>query len=379
MSSIGSHRLGASSDNVPLPDAVGHAAEAAAPAEAGAPSSAGKAAELKATVFFQKIVVAGKCDPTISHEEALRRIENGGQIARQIVRNDASDQPPAASKENIRDLVWFMTAQSFEREGNSFPRGTTRVMDENSHLIADYMKSCPSSYSRASSHYNDIVVGKQYGINFQRGELPYAELQTVLFAKTERPEHDGVHDMFFKTETEGFCFTKDPVGAVKHGINWIGHIFSGGGETSVGGEETRRETDIKELKQSYRDLQKLAVKTSLLSKKEAKALKKGTSTNRLFVIKKKFEDLSPTIEERLSLRSSSDTDLSSVKSGKKEAAYIERLNRSIDSCRRELDELAEAFPENTDEFGHVRFGKESIIKLFDDPGASSSSSVDAGG
>lgn len=283
----------------------------------------------KYSVIFKLVANKEKC--SVSVVDALHYITNGEKLAEDILKKNPIYWP-SPTIDHCRDLIWFMTALSFQQEGHPFPRGTIRVMDENISQLYEFMSKCPDAYERISSHYAEIKEGKQWGINFPAGQLPFKELKHVLFGKLTNPADPNKRDFFYKCETHGCSFWKDPIDTLQHGVNFIKHVFTGGKKFK--GEVTHRETDIQELKKSYVNLQEVVKKTFKRRLPDAKSF---------HAIKSEIDRLVEDLEKRNADNLSPN------------------LTLAIFDCIHCLEDIKERFPnENWD---LVRLGTESIIKI----------------
>lgn len=188
--------------------------------------------------------------PSDERSEMLLRVANGKKIAGQIL--ELRNEYPESNLQNALDFTWFCIACACQESQEPFTRGVTRLYPlskEISNKISDFFCKCKEAHSRPSSHFKDMTIGKQLGLDFGKKTLPLdKELGTMLCGQLND------YSFFIKLEREPISLTS-PVKSIKHLKNWGKHIISGGGEQVVGGHETRRETDgQKDVRDAFADL-----------------------------------------------------------------------------------------------------------------------------
>lgn len=186
---------------------------------------------------------------TVSEEEASRLLELGATITTTLSSGDITRiSALAPSDENCKALIFFLYSKSFETISAPFSRGVIRVLGHSSGRIIDFLERNPRSYARISTHFKEMTVGRQRGLDFETGELYDSELKTILFGKLS----DG--SCFIKCETEGTSILRNPLGAILHLRNWATKAIFGRTD-AVGGMATRREKDCpKELKRLFKQV-----------------------------------------------------------------------------------------------------------------------------
>lgn len=172
-------------------------------------------------------------------EAAIQRIENGKNIAASLLSLGKEPEPSAS---NALDLTWFFYACACEENKAPYTRGVLRLdnlSEEESSKLYKFFIDCDEAdaRTRASSHFNDMKVGKLLGLNFGKNTLPIdPELSTLLCGQLLD------NTFILKLEREPLT-PKHPVSTFLHLKHWGEHVLKKGGEQKVGGYETRRETD----------------------------------------------------------------------------------------------------------------------------------------
>lgn len=200
-------------------------------------------------VFAKDIAAPGATKYTSAQVESM--IVNGKEVANKILHQPDYLIDNRTSAREVQNLVWFLTASACEDIGSSFNRGVIRLTplsQDQSTRLRTFFSNCKeaNAHNRPSSHFKEITIGNQKGLDFDKGSLPFdQDLSTVLCGRLN-------DDSFFvKFEREGLSLTT-PLASVRHIGHWVSHITSGGGHGTVGGKETRRETDGQEkLKMAF--------------------------------------------------------------------------------------------------------------------------------
>lgn len=266
---------------------------------------------------------------TKTPDEIIQLIKQGRNCLRALTAN----QRVPSSKENILSTIWALNAMAFAQEKSAFSRGVIRLINDHNETLYGFFldaqdeKGNPAAYSRISTHFKDLKVGSQSGIDFTKGELHDKTFTTLLFGKLR----DG--SLFFKCETAGVNFFAHPLTSLKHLGNWALKVIRGR-EESIHGVETRREKDTprliasqyKRVVKSLKALVKTLKKEAIVSKKEVKHLK-----HKRWAFQKK---------EALShLRHSLDQKLTSTQ--KQDPRYA-HLYESIEACEKAFEKIPRA-------------------------------------
>ncbi|MBA3954470.1 hypothetical protein H0X48_04080 [Candidatus Dependentiae bacterium] len=118
---------------------------------------------------------------------------------------------------NIKALVWFYFAQALAKN-QQFNDGTFIIQDTSDRVFA-YLKKCPSTYGRISTHFTSYLKAsqlsvddkKQFGLDIDH--LP-SNKKTILFGVVDPSRHL----FFIKPESAGVKQFKE---ALRHGIHLV--------------------------------------------------------------------------------------------------------------------------------------------------------------
>lgn len=286
---------------------------------------------------------------------ALVRIENGEKIAKAVLSGREMDASHA-TKENCRDLCLYLTAKAFQKIDASYERGAIRVTHPHFAKIYEFMSRCRDSYSRPSTHFRGYSLGKQVGIDFEKGDLYDKDLGTVLCAQirikvTDKAGKEHQHDSFYlKFEREGTS-KSNPLGAVKHLFHWAVHVLSGGGETTIRGRATRRETDKHDTKgvdhvtAAFKNVQKLI-------NKNYKSIFKTDRHTATYL----FEMVREVRRIQMKMKTKAFSD-SKAKQGK--MSPYEKAEKKYKALASTIEEFEKVLPKNAEILG----GKEVLLEL----------------
>jgi|GEM_PF-4808641 len=237
------------------------------------------------SLVFEKLSEQG-VDPREIDEVALK-LETGRVIAVDLL--DPSISIPKSTKKRALALTWFLMGCAYRENNGIFLRGSVRLYNlsvAQSKRFKQFYASCSEAgvHNRPSSHFRELTVGHQKGVDFGKGTLPFdKDLGTLLCGRLS----DG--GFFIKLEREPLSLL-NLVGSVKHLYNWASHIRSGGGEKTVGGVSTRRETDgVDKARKSFRNI--MAVADELGIKESKSSLEKYDRIFEMHRVVTKIADL----------------------------------------------------------------------------------------
>ncbi len=218
-------------------------------------------------IFLDQMSQLSTTECAFSKSDILKMVGHGRQVYSDIMNGQVPSKTKATDAQSV---AWFLTACACQEIKGSMTRGVVRVSplstDESNHLKA-FFSRCreANAHSRPSSHFKEITIGSQKGLDFGKGSLPFdPELSTMLCGVL----HD--HSFFMKFEREGLSLTS-PLESLRHMKNWVKHIWADGENTVVGGKETRRETDGQnEVKEAYRNVMSALSDVRNVKKREIK-------------------------------------------------------------------------------------------------------------
>ena len=196
-------------------------------------------------IYFQALQKAGKTSDEILQIKG--RIIRGEALS--LTLSDINEAMPESSSEAVLDLTWYLYVSAFQENKEVFSRGIIRLYplsEEQSIRFKHFYANCSEAHAhrRVSSHFREITVGSQYGLDFQEGDLPSdTKLKTILCG---RLKEGGVHSFILKLETQPVSL-RNLVGTAHHIRNYFHHWKSKGGKPVVDGAVARRETAFDKL------------------------------------------------------------------------------------------------------------------------------------
>jgi hypothetical protein len=292
------------------------------------------------SVLFNNVA---ECSPIHHNAEIVQMILEGKGIAEALLKGQ--DVPERTPQDALK-LVWFIMACAYQEGGDTFNRGTVRLhplSEKQSGMFKEFFSKSPGvhAHSRPSTHFKEMTVGKQKGLDFGKKTLPFdEELATMLCGRLRD------NSFFIKLEREAVSLTS-PVATVRHMHHWKEHADSGGGEKVVGGKDTRRETDGQEtIREAFKEvLSQWGVIGQSYSEKKMKDKKIQRKVKEEVKTCKRIFEMSSRVEEIKTLVKLNDMP---------NAAALKDLRKAID----EFERIKEDIP-NAD----VASGSEVIIDL----------------
>ncbi|MDP1836833.1 MAG: hypothetical protein Q8K75_13025 [Chlamydiales bacterium] len=287
-------------------------------------------------VFAKDIAAPGATKYTPAQVESM--IVNGRKTASDILGSPDSTIPHKTSAKDVQNLLWFLTACACERSGSSFNRGVIRLSpltEDQSLRLRIFFANCKeaNAHSRPSSHFKELSIGSQKGLDFDKGSLPFDQsLSTLLCGRLQD------NSFFVKFEREAVAVTK-PIASLRHLKHWVSHVRSGGGDRNVGGKETRRETDgQEEIKRAYL---KMVDVLGLKGKTKEQEIK---SHSRIFQIFQRVEEINYKLQTLIARRGDNGLNGKSA----------DNLKKAID----EFYEVANSIPDV-----HLISGREILLDI----------------